>query len=182
MRAAGGRGAGLIGASGAKSTASRRACMLENRLGNWKSRCAVSVELRGMRLDIRRGRSTGEIGVEIAEGDRGGMLTMEALTCWTILKDESVGVKTGGARLLGEGESSTGESGLVTFRAVGGPFLIPLRIESRGWLGVGVVVTIIGTGGVSGIRILEDRFGVLKFGAEGEWLLGGRLATNVECR
>jgi hypothetical protein len=81
-----------------------------------------------------------------------------------------VGVKTRGARLLGEGVSSTGESGLTTVRAAGGPFLVPLRIESRGRFGVGVVVTIVGIGGASGTRTLdeENRFGVLKLGVGGE--------------
>ena len=103
------------------------------------------------------------------------MLTTEGLTCWTILKDDSVGVKTGGARLPGEGESSTGESGRTTFRAAGGAFLVPLRMESRGRFGVGVVVTIVGIGGASGTRTLVEgnRLGVLKLvklGVGGEWL------------
>lgn len=182
VRAAGERGAGLSGASGVLSTASRRACMLEKRFGNWKLKCAVSVEPNGMRLDIRLGRSSRGIGGEITIGDLGGISTTEGLTCCTILNEDSVGVKTTG-RLRGEGVSSTGDRGRTTWRAAGGAFLVPLRIESRGRCGVDVVVTIVGIGGVSGTRILDDRFGVLKLGA-GEWLRCGRDGTppKVEWR
>lgn len=121
-----------------------------------------------MSLDIRRGRSTGDIGLVTAEGDLGGILTTEALTCWTIFNDDSVGVRTGGARLLGDGESSTGDSGRTKFRAAGDPFLFPFKIESRRLLGVGFVVTIVGIGGVSRTSTLDNRFGVLKLGFGGE--------------
>lgn len=145
----------------------------------------MSFEARGIRLEIRRGRPTGEVGFEATLGDLGGMSTTEGLTCWTILKDDSVGVNTGGACLQGERESSTRESGRTILTAAGGAFLVPLRIESRDLFGVGVVVTMVEIGGASGIRTLleDDRFGVLKLGGGGEWLRGGRLGTpNAECR
>ena len=66
---------------------------------------------------------------------------MQGLICWSILKDEFVGVKTGGA-LFGERGGLPTERGRETSRAAGGPFLIPLCIDL-----LGAVVTRPGTGG-----------------------------------
>ncbi len=108
---------------------SRSACRLEYRRGNWKSICDVSGEFDGARLDIC---FVGERPLSFdrfMDGDRAGMSTTNGLLCSTILKDVSVGVKTIGARL---GDPFTGESGRATWRAAGGAFLDPLRIESCG--------------------------------------------------
>jgi hypothetical protein len=166
-RAAGGNGTGLGDASGSLSTAFRRAIILECLRGNWKLRWAVSSECKGIRLEKRRGKfvCAGEDAVDEV-GDLAGMSTTEALTCSSFLKEYSVGVKTGGAALAGDGESLTGESGRFTLSAVGGAFRVPLSIDL-----LGVVVMIAGIGGAEmtgGLEyLLLEEVGTLKLGVAG---------------
>lgn len=77
-----------------------------------------------MRLDRRSGwaTSTGVDGLDLA-----GILIILGLDCWNVLKDEFVGVKTGGA-LFGERGLFPAEQGRETSSAAGGPFLVPLSI------------------------------------------------------
>lgn len=178
----GGSGAVLLGSLGdfgSRSLVSRRACMLEKRRGSWKSTCASSGELSGMRLDSQFGcgGALSFVGEGVSGyGDLGGMSITVGLHCWRISKVEFLcftitGVRFGGC--LGEMESLTGESGRVTLSAVGGGFRVPLRIESRGLLGR-VVVVMAGSGGVSTAVLLTvenrllDEFGTLKLGVPGE--------------
>lgn len=65
---------------------------------------------------------------------------MEGFVVSSILKDDAVGVKTGG--LLGERGPLPAERGRETFRAAGGDFLTPLSIDL-----LGGVVAIEGSGG-----------------------------------
>ena len=115
--------------------------MLENRRGNWKSICDIS-ETKGPRLDNRLGRDrlSSMVG-EVMSLDR--ISVTEDPICDNGSKDDSVSIVTAGVRLDGL-ESSTGESGRVTFRAVGGDLLFPFRIESCDLPGVvlihGIVV------------------------------------------
>lgn len=168
----GGIGASLVGAS----LSSRSACILEKPRGSWKPTCSGSGELGGIRVDSRFDLGAVPfVGEGVSDlGDLGGMLTMVGLVC-SISKVEFrcliiTGVCFGAC--FGEIESLTGESGLVTFSAVGGGFRLPLRIESRGL--VGRAVTMVGRGGVlvAALFIVEyrlpDEFGTLKFGVPGE--------------
>lgn len=111
------------------------------------------------------------------------MSITEALLDWSLVKDDSVGVKTGGAG-FGDDALLTGERGLVTFKAVGGAFLLPFRVDL-----LGVVVIIVGSDGASLTRCfmveyrLLDKIGTLKLGVEGgEELCKGRAGMpNAEC-
>ena len=127
--------------------------MLENRRGNWKSICDIS-ETKGPRLDNRFGRarpSSSMVG-EVMSLDR--ISVTEGLICDNGSKDDSVSVVTAGVRLDGL-ESSSGESGRVTFRAVGGDLLFPFRIESCDLLGVVLMIHGIGGASVVGLFIVE---------------------------
>ena len=93
VSAAAGKGAYLKGGSRSCSFISRNVCMLENRRGNWKSMCEVSIEFKGASLDFRcGGGGASSEGEGRLPGDRGGMSIIDGLICCTILKDDSVGV------------------------------------------------------------------------------------------
>ena len=88
---------------------------------------------------------------------------MEGFDCRSFLKEELVGVKTGGA-LFGDRGPLPAERGRVTSRAAGGPFLVPLRMDL-----LARAVARAGTGGGSsdGCRLIEDA-GALKAGLGNE--------------
>lgn len=136
-------------------------------------------ELRGIRLDLRRGRwaSIGEGdcgGGGEATGERGAISTTEALICCTSWNEDSVGVKigTGG---FGDGESFTGDSGRATTIADGGAFLEPFMVGSLLRLGIAVTLGTFGDFLMVENRLL-DELGTLKFGA----VVGP--GPYVECR
>lgn len=166
---AGGRGDDLNGSSRWRS--SRKACILENRRGNWTSMGAISEEFKGVRLDIRLGRAGPSSGGGEAM-NLGSISTIEGFDCRCSLNGESMGVLSADLRLDGL-ESSTGERGRVVLSAVGAGFLVPFHIDSC--VLPGVVLMIDGTGGASVAELfiveylLLDEFGTLKFGVAGEW-------------
>jgi hypothetical protein len=126
--------------------------MLENRRGNWKSICDIS-ETKGARLDNRFGRAGPSSMVrEVMPLDR--ISVTEGPICDNGSKDDSVSVVTAGLRLDGL-ESSIGESGRVTFRAVAGDLLFPFRIESCDLPGVVLMIHGIGGASVVGLFIVE---------------------------
>lgn len=97
-------------------------------------------------------------------GERGGIETTDGLRCSTISKDVSVGVKTMFARL---GEPFTGESDLGTLSAVGGAFLEPFKLESRGRLDESGIIGA-SVNGLAAEYLFVEEFGTLKLGVPGE--------------
>lgn len=124
----------------------------------------------GIRLDRRSGRTISE-GVGMLDNLL-VMLIIDGLVSSSFLKDDSVGVKTGG-RLFGERAPFSTERGRETLRAAGGSFLLPLNIVL---LDVGVS----GAGGggscMVGYRLLEGE-GPFKLGLGNEWFLGDLFGT-----
>jgi len=163
---------GAVGSEGGERSAgeegscffSFESIRLEWRRGNWKSSWEASGDLIGIKLDTRLGDLI-LVGDFAEPGERGGMSTIAGLLCKTILKDDSVGVKTSGD-LFGEGVSFAGDKDLA-LRTAGDAVLILCVAGSGGGLVIRSGKGGLATTGLLGKRLDED-IGTLKLGVDGE--------------